>query len=70
VSYAESKCFCKHTIVAMLTAIAPYAGSKCSCMHSIVAMLTAMSCRTQEVSVLVHIESLPCSPLCRVVRSV
>ena len=45
-----------------------YAGRECSCMHWILAMLTPMSCRTQKVSVLVHIESLLCSLLCCVVR--
>ena len=45
------------------------ADRECSCTHSIAAMLIAMSCRTQDVSVVVHLQLLLCSLLCHVARS-
>ena len=45
--------------------IVSYAGCKCSCTHATVAMLMAMSCPTQGVSVLVRMQLLLCSLLCR-----
>ena len=68
VSYAARKCFCTYsTVCYAYWYVTSYAARECSCTRAVVAMLTGMLCRTQTVSVLVRIELLLCSLLCRVV---